>query len=223
MASAKLTALTEDTTPTSDDLLYTVNDPTGTPAERKSTILNVVSAGISGTQTKFISAAAMYPGGANPATGVVTKQFGANNQPIQAVEFPDGADYECYIQDVLDNWDAGTIKVKYYWFRENDEATPESKTIEFECSGVSLANFAAIGGTAYGTAIAVTDTTDATAAEDKINITAASTAITIAGAGEGEWISLKIMRDDSAGTLTGSIFLAGIAIEYTINAGTSTV
>jgi len=176
-----------------------------------------------GTQTKFISAAAIYPGGLNPATGLVTKQFGANDQPIQAIEFPDGADYEAYVQDVLDNWDAGTIKVKYYWFRENDEATPESKTIEFECSGVSLANFGALGGTAYGTAVAVTDTTDSSTAEDKINITAASAAITVAGAGEGEWVSLKIMRDDSAGTLTGSIFLAGVSIEYTIAAGTSTI
>ena len=176
-----------------------------------------------GTQTKFISGGALYPGGANPATGPVIKQFGANNQPIQAIEFPDGADYECYLQDVLENWDAGTIKVKAFWFRENDEATPESKTIEFEVSGVSLANFAAIGGTAYGTAVAITDTTDSTDAEDKINITAASSAITIAGAGASEWVSLKIMRDDSAGTITGSIFLAGISVEYTISTGTSTI
>ena|SRR3990167_1374194 len=40
MADAKLTALTEDTTPTSDDLVYTVTDPSGTPASRKATLRN---------------------------------------------------------------------------------------------------------------------------------------------------------------------------------------
>lgn len=180
-----------------------------------------------GTQTMFISAAAMYPGGTNPATGPVVKQFGAQNQPIQAMEFPDGADYEAYVQVVLDNWDAGTIKIKPYWFRENDEATPESKDIEFEFSGVSLANLASIGGTAYGTSQNSQDATDSASAEDKIMIGPATSAITIAGAGEGEWVSIKIMRDDDyggAGTpITGSLYLAGISIEYTIAAGTSTV
>jgi hypothetical protein len=38
-----LTALTEDTAPTTDDLLYTVTDPAGTPASRKATIANTLS------------------------------------------------------------------------------------------------------------------------------------------------------------------------------------
>lgn len=42
MADQKLTALTEDTSPTTDDLIYTVTDPAGTPASRKATIANVV-------------------------------------------------------------------------------------------------------------------------------------------------------------------------------------
>ena len=182
-----------------------------------------LGANVVGTQTKFIPAAALYTAGTSAANGPVTKIFGANSQPINAIEFPDGSDTYCYLDDVLENWDGGTIKVKLYWFRENDEATPETKTMEIEVSGVSLANFAAIGGTAYGTAVAVTDTTDGTTAEDKINITAASTAITIAGAGAGEWVSLRFMRDDSAGTMTGSLFLAGVGVEYTISGGTSTL
>jgi len=38
---AKVTALTLDTAPTGDDLLYTVTDPGGTPASRKVTIQSV--------------------------------------------------------------------------------------------------------------------------------------------------------------------------------------
>jgi hypothetical protein len=41
-ADAKVTALTEDTAPTTDDLLYTVDSPGGTPASRKATIANVL-------------------------------------------------------------------------------------------------------------------------------------------------------------------------------------
>jgi len=41
MADTKLSALTADATPTSDDLLYLVNDPVGTPASKKVTVGNI--------------------------------------------------------------------------------------------------------------------------------------------------------------------------------------
>ena len=43
MADAKISALTADTSPTSDDLTVTVNDPAGTPANRKVTLGNLVT------------------------------------------------------------------------------------------------------------------------------------------------------------------------------------
>jgi hypothetical protein len=45
MADTKLTGLTADTTPGTDSLLYTVDDPSGTPASRKSTIGQVLVVG----------------------------------------------------------------------------------------------------------------------------------------------------------------------------------
>lgn len=42
MADLKITQFSEDTTPTSDDLITTVNDPAGTPANKKMTLGNVV-------------------------------------------------------------------------------------------------------------------------------------------------------------------------------------
>ena len=44
MADTKASALTADASPTSDDLVYTVNDPGGTPASRKVTIANLAAA-----------------------------------------------------------------------------------------------------------------------------------------------------------------------------------
>jgi hypothetical protein len=41
MADTKITALTEDTTPSTDDLIVTVNDPGGSPANRKVTLGNL--------------------------------------------------------------------------------------------------------------------------------------------------------------------------------------
>ena len=41
MADQDVTELTEDTSPTTDDLLYGVDDPSGTPADRKWTIDNL--------------------------------------------------------------------------------------------------------------------------------------------------------------------------------------
>lgn len=43
MADAKLSALSADATPTSDDLLYVVNDPGGTPGSKKATAANVIT------------------------------------------------------------------------------------------------------------------------------------------------------------------------------------
>jgi hypothetical protein len=44
MANIKITELTADTTPTSDDLIVTVNDPGGTPANRKVTLAKLFAA-----------------------------------------------------------------------------------------------------------------------------------------------------------------------------------
>ena len=176
-----------------------------------------------GTQLLEVDASALYPGGATPATAIATYQLGAQNQPIRAIKFPDGSNTEAYYQFKLNNWNAGTIKVKAYWFVLNDIATPESTTFELDCSGVALDNFGAIGGTAYGTAVTITDTTDSTAAEDKINESAASGSITIANTPTaGDWVSLKMVRDSATDT-AGDVYLAGITIEYTISTGTATI
>lgn len=52
MADSKITGLTADAAPTSDDLVVTVNDPLGTPANRKVTLANL-ALGIGGAWTAW--------------------------------------------------------------------------------------------------------------------------------------------------------------------------
>jgi len=43
MADTQLVDLTEDTSPTTDDIVYVVNSPGGTPADRKVTLANLLT------------------------------------------------------------------------------------------------------------------------------------------------------------------------------------
>lgn len=52
MADSKVSALSALITPTSDDLLYVVDDPGGTPVSKKATIANVSKAIVSGSNTQ---------------------------------------------------------------------------------------------------------------------------------------------------------------------------
>lgn len=177
-----------------------------------------------GTHQFWIPANAFRPTATTGAAGLTTRELGSNSVNVQCVEFVDGADSYA-VADVVfpENYDGGTIKYKYYWFREDDETTPESKTVAFDVDAVAISNFDIIGTTNnYGTAIETTDTTDSSAAEGKMNISAQSSAVTINGTpADADFISIRVMRDDSEGTMTGSAYLLGLMIEYTIDAGTS--
>lgn len=62
MADSKITALSEDTAPSATDLLLTVDDPSGTPANKKATIANVGKAVNSSTAAYGSRAAAAVAG-----------------------------------------------------------------------------------------------------------------------------------------------------------------
>jgi len=60
LANTKITALTEDTAPTGDDLLVTVNDPAGTPANRKLTITNFLKLMVANVTVQTFTANGTY-------------------------------------------------------------------------------------------------------------------------------------------------------------------
>ena len=176
----------------------------------------VVNNMLKATKQFPIPASAFRPQANDPAAGLTTREFGANNTNVEVMEFTDVADSSAYVNFIMpEDWNLGTFILRYYWFREDDEATPESKTISFDFSAVSFSNFVAIGSVSYSTPITLADTSDASAAEDKCNISGQSTAITVQGTpAAGDWINLRITDDVTDSTTSGSTFFVGLVIEY---------
>jgi len=194
----------------------------GSPnVESKITRVNFGS-GVVGTQQFSVVAGTLYPGITSPSNAISQREAGANNQQIKYIAFPDGSDTIAYFDwFVPENIDlSGTIKIKLYWTTELPSATTE--TMEIEVSGVALEDSDAIGGTAFGTAVAITDTW---LANDDVHITAQSTDLDAGAIGgtiaKNSWIQFKFLRDISADTLAGEVQLVGGVLEYTIDAGTS--
>lgn len=92
MADAKLTALTADTAPTKDDLLYLVTDPAGTPASRKVTMSDLVGGwiGIADSWTYASTSTINIP-----TDGTVFYQKGVK------IRFKQGAGYKYYVASTV--------------------------------------------------------------------------------------------------------------------------
>lgn len=108
MADQKITQLSADATPTSDDLVVTVNDPGGTPVNRKVTLLDIlkgaalgvltsdndVPARISGALTRVPVAASRIVG--RKASGDLTALTGAEAGDLIGV-------YQAYTPTIAQN------------------------------------------------------------------------------------------------------------------------
>jgi hypothetical protein len=60
MANTKITALSEDTAPTTDDLAILVNDPGGTPGNKKSTLANILKLALTNTVVQVFTSSNTY-------------------------------------------------------------------------------------------------------------------------------------------------------------------
>ncbi len=94
MADTKLTGLTEDTSPSSTDLVYTVKDPGGTPLSRKSTFANAAKALTAGSDTEVqYNNGGVFGGDADLAWDDVAKVLAIGLSTVTAqLSLPDSND-----------------------------------------------------------------------------------------------------------------------------------
>lgn len=155
----------------------------------------------------------LYPT-TNPATpGGTLAGFGADEVVAARAEFD--PDTEQYLQVNWlspDNWNAGTITVKLYWLARDTGAG----NVVWGAQGRSFADADDLANT-FGTAQEVTDAAPLSTSVINICVTPA---ITVTGAGAGEFVVLRIYRKaaDAADTYALESRLLGIKVEYGINA-----
>lgn len=116
-ADTKLTALTADASPTTDDLLYTVNDPGGTPASRKATIANVLTLKTLSVREFWWPASATLPLEAADSIPPIAKDTGTNVD-VLAVDFDASTD-ECrmaHFKVPSDVKSGSTVTFRIVWY-----------------------------------------------------------------------------------------------------------
>lgn len=108
-----------------------------------------------------------------------------------------------------DNWDTGTIIAKFYWTASTGTA---DQTVIWGIQGRSYSNDEELD-QAFGDAVT---TSDSYIAANDLHISDDSSAITIANAGAGEFVIIKVYRDISD-TLEADAKLLAVKLEYSIN------
>lgn len=169
-----------------------------------------------GIQDAWIPSVAPWITTTNPATAVAKTETGTNKLNYQGLGFPgtSGTYRAEFMWTPPRNWDAGTIKVTFYWICTNSS----TNAVVWRASGVAFQDNTAIDA-AQGTQGTVTDANNAA---NVVNISGQTGSITIAGSPvAGNPVQIRVERQAITGsdTLAFTALLLGISIEYTINAG----
>lgn len=206
--STKVSALTADTAPTGDDELLSINDPGGTPAERRITIDNLFKS----TQEIWIPAAAMQSINLTNGAQFDIRELATNDVLVAEMRFDTTTSEKAqFTWTPPINWNAGTVRFKAYW---TNDAGLTTETIDFDLAGTSFADSDAMDA-ALNNPQNITDTW---LAQDDMHISAYSSAITINGSPvAGEMVIFQLSRDVAADNMTGDVGIIGITLEFTID------
>jgi hypothetical protein len=183
-----------------DGKLY-IKDDAGTETD-----LTTGGAAVGVYRTIYIDAAAMVPRTTNGAEAL-TKEFATNYIMIDYLAYDssteEGAQFKLPMPD---EWDRGTIKVKFYW----DAAATASGTCVWGISAGSYSDSDAIDA-ALGTEVTVTDTL---LTVGDVHISDATAAVTVGGSPALEDLIVFQVVAKTSGTIAVDQFLMGVAIQY---------
>jgi hypothetical protein len=201
MADTKLADLTALTTPSGDDLLYVVDDPAGTPLDRKLTVSALKLFVANKSLTRF-TPLDNQPPAANFAT------LDTRNS-VAVLDFDDATDEAAVFVSVIPQ--AATlssgIKVRIFWAASTATSGDCVWSAEFEdTSGHD------IDSDGFDTATTATTTTSGTSGV--VNVTEI-TCTTIDSLAAGDAFRVKISRDanDAADTMTGDAELVAVELQ----------
>lgn len=165
-------------------------------------------------RTVWISAGAMNPSASSPATAVTnTWNTTTDGQTKEAYDFDADAAGESVQSDypLPPEWDAGTIKVRFFW-------KPVNATSGDVVWGIAAGSMTdnETGGNTLGTEATVTDTVQT--GTNTLHVTAWTSAITVGGspsAGHYVWYKPRRLGSNGSDTMTNKARLFGIQVSYT--------
>jgi hypothetical protein len=141
-------------------------------------------------------------------------EYGTNDVMVAHMAFDkDATERSDAILVMPEDWDLGTIQVKFYWIPGAGASAGEK--VRWSVASVAVGNDDAVDGT-YSSALAVTDTVTAGATGD-LHVTGPVGPITIAGTPKNEdLINLRVSRihDHADDTMAGDAWLIGILIQH---------
>jgi hypothetical protein len=183
---------------------------TGVDAGTGDVTVNVTQ---TGNRSFFVPAAAMWPSTTSGCTAIAKAETSTNKQNLQTLAFNDTSkQYAEFTVTMPDNWDGSTVTFKVVW-----TTAATSGNCIWELAARAYGDGNAIDG-AWGSAVAITDTAQATA--NSVLDTGESGALTIANSpSAGKTIQFRIDRDAANGsdTMAGDALLIGARIKYGIS------
>lgn len=217
MADTKLTGLTTISAVAAEDLIYVVDDPSGTPASTKATVTQLsaaVETALAGQQHLYVPAAAMVSRTTSgAATG--TAETTTNKVMLESFDFDTAADEHVQFSvQMPKNWNEGTLVCQFVW---SHAATTTNFGVAWFIQAGAFADGDA-SDTAFGTAVSAVDTGGTT---DDIYISPETSAMTVAGTpGAEEWVVFQVYRDvsDASDNMAIDARLHGVKIHWTNDA-----
>lgn len=198
------------------ELATTAEAEAGTDTARAITAAGLLAA-ISGKQTIFVPAAAMWPRTSNGCAQLATIEMATNKNTHKTLDF-DATSLERaqFAIQMPKSWDEGTIIAQFVW---SHASTTTNFGVSWQLAAVAMSDDDA-GDVAMGTAVLVSDTGGTT---NDIYISGETAAITVGGSPAAQdWVLFDVARDPTQGSDTMAIDarLLGVKIHLNINAFT---
>ena len=185
-------------------------NPKGTGVLKSAT----AAVNISGKQSIWVPATAMYPASTNGCADISQTELTAQRPEVKSLDFDTSSDeYAQFSIAFPKGWNEGTVTFQSFW----SAGSTDTGTVCFALQGVAVSSDDTLD-VAMGTAVPNTALAAAGTAND-LMVNVESGAVTIAGSpAAGDDVFFNIFRDVSADTYNADARLIGIKIFYTTDA-----